>query len=307
MVQSDILILGAGCAGLTAAIYSARAGYSTTVLEKSIPGGQAAITTRIDNYPGLPNTDGITLTQAIQHQAESLGAQIHSCAIGQIDLSQKTVHTELGTFTGKAIILATGAEPRELGIPGEQELRGKGISYCASCDGFFYRDQEVVVVGGGNSACEEALYLAGFVRSVTMLVRRDVLRCEAAIADQISKNPKIHIEHNRALEEIRGKDRPERLVIRNTQTGEIEERPFRGGVFIFAGYRPATASFAGQIALDEMGYVVADAQLQTSVSGVFAAGDLRQKELRQIVTAVSDGAIAAHFAGKALQSGEKMV
>lgn len=307
MIQSDILILGAGCAGLTAAIYSARAGYRTVVLEKSIPGGQTALTNRIDNYPGVPNTDGVTLMQTMQRQAEQFGARIYTCQTEEIDLKTKCVRTDSETFTGRAVILAVGAEPRKLGIPGEAELRGRGVSYCASCDGFFYWGKDVVVVGGGNSAGEEALTLAEFANHVTLLVRRDKLRCEAAIAQRLQENRKIQIEYHCTLEEIQGRDHPEQLVIRNSRTGQREERPFSGGVFIFVGYTPATQPFAGQIALDEEGYVITDEQLHTSLPGVYAAGDLRRKDLRQIVTAVADGAIAAHSAGKALQSEEKVV
>lgn len=289
----NILILGAGCAGLTAGIYAARGGKTVIILEKSIPGGQAAITTRIENYPGLPDADGFSLTQAMQKQAESFGARILSCSISQIWLEEKRVRTDRGDFTADAVILATGARPRELNIPGERAFRGKGVSYCASCDGWFYKGREVVVVGGGNSACEEALHLSEYVSHVTMLVRSAALRCDAVIAGKLMENEKITVRFHTALTAIRGTDSPQSLELKNTLTGEKDNLPFTGGIFIFAGFIPESDSFSGQIEMDSKGYLLTDEALQTSLPGVFAAGDVRKKQLRQIITAAADGALAA--------------
>lgn len=290
----QILILGAGCAGLTAGIYAARAGAEVLILENSIPGGQAALTASIDNYPGLPHIDGVSLMQQMEAQARACGAEIHCTGVISLEPQEKRVVTEDGTFTADALILATGALPKELGIPGEAEFRGRGVSYCASCDGFFYRGKDIYVVGGGNSAGEEALHLAQIGTRVILLVRKGTLRCDDAIRQRLLSHPKIEIRHHRELTEIRGKERIEALTIRDTQTGLAETVTVQGcGVFIFIGYRPASDLLTGKLALDENGYVLTDENLQTSLPGVFAAGDLRRKPLRQIVTATADGALAA--------------
>ena len=297
----DILILGAGCAGLTAGIYAARAGRKTLILEKGLPGGQTALTAVVDNYPGLPGIDGVSLIQRMEQQAKQCGAEILCTGVLNVDLAEKRVATEAGVFTADALILATGAEPKELGIPGETRFRGKGVSYCATCDGQFYRGKDIYVVGGGNSAGEEALHLARLGRRVVLLVRKRELRCDAAIREQVLNNPKIQVLFHRALVEIRGGEIMESLVIQDTETGERTLVPAEGcGVFIFIGYRPASQLFAGGVETDEGGYVTTDENLQTNLPGVFAAGDVRHKELRQIVTAVADGAIAGVGACKFL-------
>ena len=297
----DILILGAGCAGLTAGIYAARAGRKALILEKGLPGGQTALTAVVDNYPGLPGIDGVSLIQRMEQQAKQCGAEILCTGVLNVDLAEKRVVTEAGAFTADALILATGAEPKELGIPGETRFRGKGVSYCATCDGQFYRGKDIYVVGGGNSAGEEALHLARLGRRVVLLVRKRELRCDAAIREQVLNNPKIQVLFHRALVEIRGGEIMESLVIQDTETGERTLVPAEGcGVFIFIGYRPASQLFAGGVETDEGGYVTTDENLQTNLPGVFAAGDVRHKELRQIVTAVADGAIAGVGACKFL-------
>lgn len=297
----DILILGAGCAGLTAGIYAARAGRKTLILEKGLPGGQTALTAVVDNYPGLPGIDGVSLIQRMEQQAKQCGAEILCTGVLNVDLAEKRVVTEAGAFTADALILATGAEPKELGIPGETRFRGRGVSYCATCDGQFYRGKDIYVVGGGNSAGEEALHLARLGRRVVLLVRKRELRCDAAIREQVLNNPKIQVLFHRALVEIRGGEIMESLVIQDTETGESTLVPAEGcGVFIFIGYRPASQLFAGAVGTDEGGYVTTDENLQTNLPGVFAAGDVRHKELRQIVTAVADGAIAGVGACKFL-------
>lgn len=289
----DILILGAGCAGLTAGIYAARAGARVLILENSLPGGQAALTASIDNYPGLPHVDGVTLMQQMEAQARESGAELQCVGVSAVHPAEKRVITDEGAFRADALILATGAVPRKLGIPGEAEFWGRGVSCCASCDGFFYRGKDIYVVGGGNSAGEEALHLAEIGRTVTVLVRKDALRCDAAIRRRLLSHPKIRVRYHRELTEIQGGEQIEALILRDTETGLAETVPALGcGVFIFIGYRPASSLLAGKLALDEQGYVLTDEALQTSLPGVFAAGDVRQKKLRQIVTAVSDGAIA---------------
>lgn len=290
----QILILGAGCAGLTAGIYAARAGAGVLILEKGIPGGQAALTASIDNYPGLPHMDGVSLMGRMEEQARQSGAEIRCTGVISVEPGEKRVVTQDGTFTADALILATGAVPRELGIPGEAEYRGRGVSYCASCDGFFYRGKDIYVVGGGNSAGEEALHLAELGSRVILLVRKGALRCDDAIRRRLLSHPKIEVLYHRELTEIRGREHIEALTIRDTQTGLARTVPAQGcGVFIFIGYRPASDLLAGKLALDENGYVMTDENLQTALPGVFAAGDVRRKKLRQIVTAAADGAIAA--------------
>lgn len=299
----QVLILGAGCAGLTAGIYAARAGKQVLILEHSLPGGQAVLTAEIDNYPGLPGIDGVKLMQQMEHQARNCGGELLCAGVVSVEPEAKTVETEQGRFTADALILATGAVPRELGIPGEAKFRGRGVSYCASCDGFFYRGRDIYVVGGGNSAAEEALHLAELGKRVYLLVRKNTLKCEAAIRERLLRHPKIEVQYHRELAEIRGEDAIETLLLRDSETGELTQIPAAGcGVFLFIGYRPATDLFAGKLEMDENGYLLTDEQLQTSVPGVFAAGDVRKKELRQIVTAVSDGAIAAFQACKFLSN-----
>lgn len=297
----QVLILGAGCAGLTAGIYAARAGAQVLILEHGLPGGQAALTASIDNYPGLPDIDGVSLMQRIEQQAVSCGTELLCTGVLSVDPAIKTVETEQGRFTADTLILATGAVPKELGIPGEDKFRGRGVSYCATCDGFFYRGKEIYVVGGGNSAAEEALHLAQLGKRVYLLVRKNALRCDAAIRERLLCQPKIEVCYHRELVQLQGEAEMESLLIRNSETGELTRVPAAGcGVFIFIGYRPASELFAGKLEMDENGYLITDERLQTSVPGVFAAGDVRKKELRQIVTAVSDGAIAGSQACKFL-------
>ena len=297
----EILILGAGCAGLTAGIYAARAGKQVLILEHGLPGGQAALTAAIDNYPGLPGIDGVSLMEKMERQAVGCGGELLCVGVVSVDPAEKTVETEQGRFTADAMILATGAVPKRLGIPGEEKFRGRGVSYCATCDGFFYRGKDIYVVGGGNSAAGEALHLAELGKRVYLLVRKDALACDAAIRERLLCHPKIEVCYHRELVELRGEDTLEELVILDSETGTRTRVPAAGcGVFLFIGYRPASELFAGKLEMDENGYLITDEQLQTSLPGVFAAGDVRKKELRQIVTAVSDGAIAGFQACKFL-------
>ena len=290
----QILILGAGCAGLTAGLYAARAGAETLILEQGLPGGQTALTAAIDNYPGLPGIDGASLMQRLEKQVKDSGAALLCTGVLSFDPVEKRVVTEAGDFTAEAMIVATGAEPKELGIPGEREFRGRGVSCCAVCDGFFYRGKDIYVVGGGNSAGEEALHLAEIGGRVRLLVRKGQLRCDSAIRQRLLAHPKIEILFHRELAEIQGNGKIEALLLRHTETGELTRVPAEGcGVFVFIGYRPATALFAGKLEMDQQGYLLTDENLQTNFPGIYAAGDVRRKPLRQIVTAAADGALAA--------------
>ena len=289
--HTDVLILGAGPAGLTAALYAARAGLSVRVLERSMPGGQAALTPDIENYPGLLSVDGVTLTQTMLKSAESAGAElvIASPADLSLDGSPKTVKTEAGTFSADFVILCTGCTPRGLGI-GEERFIGRGLSYCAACDGALYKGRRVAVVGGGNTALEDALYLSKLCEKVTLIHRRDRFRGAAALAERVRAVPNIELQMESRVTAIEGGARVEGLTV------QPEGRPAftlpADGVFLAVGQIPATADLPG-VALDEQGYVLTDEHLQTNLPGVYAAGDLRQKQLRQIVTACADGALAA--------------
>lgn len=289
--HTDVLILGAGPAGLTAALYAARAGLSVRVLERSMPGGQAALTPDIENYPGLLSVDGVTLTQTMLKSAESAGAElvIASPTDLSLDGSPKTVETEAGTFSADFVILCTGCTPRGLGI-GEERFIGRGLSYCAACDGALYKGRRVAVVGGGNTALEDALYLSKLCEKVTLIHRRDRFRGAAALAERVRAVPNIELQMESRVTAIEGGARVEGLTV------QPEGRPAftlpADGVFLAVGQIPATADLPG-VALDEQGYVLTDEHLQTNLPGVYAAGDLRQKQLRQIVTACADGALAA--------------
>ena len=289
--HTDVLILGAGPAGLTAALYAARAGLSVRVLERSMPGGQAALTPDIENYPGLLSVDGVTLTQTMLKSAEAAGAELVIAAPTDLSLdgSPKTVETEAGTFSADFVILCTGCTPRGLGI-GEERFIGRGLSYCAACDGALYKGRRVAVVGGGNTALEDALYLSKLCEKVTLIHRRDRFRGAAALADRVRAVPNIELQMESRVTGIEGAARVEGLTV------QPEGRPAftlpADGVFLAVGQIPATADLPG-VALDEQGYVLTDEHLQTNLPGVYAAGDLRQKQLRQIVTACADGALAA--------------
>ena len=301
----DVIILGAGCAGLTAGIYAGRAQLNTLILENSVLGGQAAITNHIGNYPGVPDVSGAELTEKMLRQAQSFGTEYRLCEVQSVELAGqvKRVHTDQGIFEGYSVILATGAVPRKVGFEGEAEFQGRGVGYCATCDGFFFQDKDIFVIGGGNSAAEEAIYLTRFGKKVTMLVRKDSLRCEKSVAERVLKNPKIEVKFNTELIRAYGQQNLQGAELKNNRTGEIttyrvapEDGMF--GIFVFVGYQPASALFAEQVALDENGYVITDDSMQTNITGVYAAGDVRPKGLRQLVTATADGAVAAVRAGE---------
>ena len=294
----DIIIIGGGPAGYTAALYASRAGLDTVLIEKMSIGGQMTLTGDIDNYPGFEEgIDGFTLGMKMQQGAERFGTKTEYDEVTSIDFSDKIkkVTTSGGEILGKAVIVATGANPRELGINGEAELIGRGVHYCAHCDGRFYKDKTVVVVGGGNSAAADALYLSRLAKKVYLVHRRDSLR-----ATKIYHEPLMNAENIEFL----WNSRISKIVTEKKVTGAVVESLISGaqdkiecdGFFVSIGRKPATELFVGKLELDENGYIVADESTKTNIDGVFAAGDVRSKVLRQVVTAVSDGAVAAHYA-----------
>ena len=293
----DVIIVGGGPAGLTAALYLARAKYRVLVLEKEQFGGQIAITHEVVNYPGIAKTSGKALTDTIQQQAEHFGAEFILAGATGFDLTGdiKTVHTNKGDYRCFSILLATGAHPRTVGFKGEEEHKGRGVAYCATCDGEFFTGKEIFVVGGGYAAAEEGVFLTKFARHVTILVRKADFSCAASVAEQAKNHEKITVLYNTVIEEVSGENGLTYARYKNTATGEVTE--YRSeesfGVFVFAGYAPATEAVKGVVALNEQGYIVTDASQKTSADGVYAAGDVCIKPLRQVVTATSDGALAA--------------
>ena len=293
----DVVIIGGGPAGLTAALYLARAKYRVLVLEKEQFGGQIAITHEVVNYPGIAKTSGKALTDTIQQQAESFGAEfLQAEATGfELDGDIKTVRTNRGDYCCFGILLATGAHPRTVGFKGEEEHKGRGVAYCATCDGEFFTGKEIFVVGGGYAAAEESVFLTKFARHVTILVRKDDFSCAASVADQAKNHEKITVLTNTVMEKVSGENGLTYARYKNTATGEVAEYKSKEtfGVFVFAGYAPATEILKGTVELNEQGYIVTDASQKTSADGVYAAGDVCIKPLRQVVTATSDGALAA--------------
>lgn len=302
----DLAIIGAGPAGLSAAIYGARARLSTVIIEKMYPGGQAAITDIIENYPGF--TEGIggaELTEAMKKQAERFGAQFLNGEVEKIEKQNEKFLLSLKneTVEAKAVILAMGAQARRLGVKGEKEFTGRGVSYCATCDGAFYTDRTVMVVGGGDTAIEEALFLTHFAKSVTVVHRRSELRATKILQERAFKNEKIKFIWDSVVEEIKGSDSVQEVVLKNLKTGETTSIPV-DGVFVAIGWDPNTAIVKDLVKLNEKGYIITDENMATGVPGLFAAGDLREKSLRQVVTAVADGAVAAVSAEKYLEENQ---
>jgi len=293
----DVIVVGGGPAGLTAALYLSRAKYRVLVLEKEQFGGQISITHEVVNYPGITKTSGKALTDTIQQQAESFGAEFMLAEATGFDLTGdiKTVRTNQGEYRCFGILLATGAHPRTVGFKGEEEHKGRGVAYCATCDGEFFTGKEIFVVGGGYAAAEESVFLTKFARHVTILVRKDDFSCAASVADQAKNHEKITVLTNTVMEEVSGENGLTYARYKNTATGEVAEYKSKEtfGVFVFAGYAPATEAVKGVVELNEQGYIVTDASQKTSAEGVYAAGDVCIKPLRQVVTATSDGALAA--------------
>lgn len=295
----DVIVIGGGPAGLTAAIYLARAKYRVLVLEKEQFGGQITITNEVVNYPGIEKTSGKALTKTMQRQAESFGAEcILAEAKGfEVDGEIKTVHTDHGDFRCFGILIATGAHPRTVGFMGEEEYKGRGVAYCATCDGEFFSDKEIFVVGGGFAAAEESVFLTKFAKHVTILIRKDDFSCAASVADKAKNHKKITVITNTIVEEVSGENGLDYIRYKNTKTGEITE--YRAekndffGVFVFAGYSPDTELVKDIVELNEKGYIITNSEQKTNVDGIYAAGDVCIKNLRQIVTATGDGALAA--------------
>ena len=293
----DMVILGGGPGGYTAALYAARAGLDTVVLERLSAGGQMALTSEIDNYPGFPEgIDGFELGMKFQEQAEKFGAKTEYAEVRGLELHSdpKVLHTSEGDFLARTVVIATGAGPRKLGLPDEERLTGRGVHYCAHCDGMFYRGKTVAIVGGGNSAAAEALYLSRVAKRVILIHRRDSLRATKIYHEPLKNLSNLEFYWNSAVTELIGDERLRAVRVKNLLSGEEEELQI-DALFVSIGRKPATDLVAGQLEL-ENGYIAADESTQTSIPGVYAVGDIRTKALRQIITAASDGANAAHFA-----------
>lgn len=294
----DMIVIGGGPGGYTAALYAARAGLDVVVLEKLSAGGQMALTHQIDNYPGFEEgIDGFTLAEKMQRQAERFGAKSEYAEVTGVDLaaSPKRIETSEGVFYGRTVVLATGAGPRMLGVAKEAELTGRGVAYCAACDGMFYRGKVVVVVGGGNSAAADALLLSRIAKKVILVHRRDTLRATKVYHEPLMKAENVEFMWNSVVSELLHGDKVTGVRLENVTTGE-ESVIECDGVFVSVGRKPATGFLMGQVALDENGYVIAGETTQTNIPGVYAIGDMRTKQLRQVVTAVADGAVAVHMA-----------
>ena len=298
MQQEQVIIIGSGPAGLTAALYAARANLNPLVIAGEQLGGQVAITSEVENYPGFP--EGLTgpdLVDKFRAHAERFGARIEYDIVTEVDLSKGrpfTVKTYSGEYQTQAIIATVGATPRKLGVPGEKEFTGRGVSYCGTCDGFFFRGKDIVVVGGGDSAMEEADFLTRYANSVNIVHRRDELRAGYALRQRAFNNPKISFTWNTVVEEIIGEEdgTVKAVRLRNLENDEVREQPI-DGVFVFIGHDPNSDLFAGQLETDGRGYVQVDKHMQTSVEGVFAAGEIMDPIYRQVATSVGQGAAAA--------------
>lgn len=292
----EVLIIGAGPAGMTAAIYAARAGYKTAILEHGVPGGQAATTDMIENYPGFPEgISGPELMMKFFEQTQTFGVEMIYEQVQSMDVTGevKKVITDKQTIEAKAVVIASGAKPRTLGVANEGRLRGRGVSYCATCDGFFFRNQPVAVVGGGDTAVEEAMYLTKMCSSVTLIHRRDELRANKLAQSRAFANEKLNIIFDTVVDDIVGDDKVTQLKLRNKKTDETSTLDVNG-VFIFVGYLPNASFLPAELEVNEQGYIITDEEMATNVPGVFAIGDVRQKKLRQVTTAVGDGGAVMH-------------
>ena len=299
----DVLVIGAGPAGMTAAIYAARAGYNTAMVEVGVPGGQAATTEIIENYPGFPQgVAGPDLMYKFFEQTQTFGVEMLYGYVEKLECEGEVKKVKVGdnVYESKAVVIASGAKPRTLGVANEDRMRGRGVSYCATCDGFFFKDKDVLVVGGGDTAVEEAMYLTKMCSKVTLIHRRDQLRANRTAQNRAFANEKLEIVYNTTLEEIIGEDKVTAVRLKNKVTGEETVMDING-IFIFAGYLPNNDFFPAELEVDQNGYVLTDEKMQTNIPGVFAVGDVRKKTLRQVTTAVGDGgavisAIEEYFA-----------
>lgn len=296
----NVIIIGSGPAGLTAAIYAARANLAPLVFTGMERGGQVTLTSDIENFPGFPDgIGGFEMSQRFEQQAQKFGAEIVSEIVTRVELTGtvKKVYTENGVYEAKAVIIATGSTPKRLGVPGENEFIGRGVSYCATCDGFFFTGKEVAVIGGGNSALDEGLFLTRFANKVTIIHRRDRLRADAILQQRAKQNEKIAFILDSVVEEIIGDSSVKALKIKNVKTGAISELKV-DGVFVFIGHSPNVSLFEGQIELDEQNYIKTDRRTRTNLSGVFACGDVQDSIYRQAITAAGSGCQAAIEAEK---------
>lgn len=302
--EFDVVILGGGPAGFSAGIYTARGNVSTAILDVSMLGGQPSNYLELENYPAFMKIGGFELMEKFEEHADMFGVQKFPMQeIEFIDLvsSPKIIRTKEAEFRAKSVIIATGAKPMRLGVKGEEEFTGRGVSYCAVCDGAFYKDKVVAIVGGGNSAVEEAIYLTKFASKVYIIHRRDELRADKIIQDRAAKNEKIEFVLNSVVCEIQGQDLVNNLILKNTKTDEIFNLAV-DGVFPYIGITPNVENISGQITQDKAGFIITDETMKTSIDGVFAIGDVRKTPLRQVITAASDGAIAGVYAVKYVES-----
>ena len=294
----DMIIIGGGPAGYTAALYAARAGLDTILLEKLSAGGQMALTRQIDNYPGFEEgIDGFLLGEKMQMGAERFGAKTELAEVYSVDLkaSPKVVETSEGTFLGRTVVISTGASPRELGLPNESAFVGRGINYCAACDGMFFKGKTVVVVGGGNTAAADAMLLSRVAEKVIIVHRRDTLRATKVYHQPLMQAENVSFCWNSTVTDLLHDGKVTGVQVKNLITGETNDIPC-DGVFVSIGRKPATELVAGQLKLNDAGYIIADESTRTDIPGVYAVGDVRTKALRQVVTAVADGAVAVHYA-----------
>ena len=294
----DLIVIGGGPGGYTAALYGARAGLSTLILEKLSAGGQMALTHQIDNYPGFPEgVDGFELAESMQQQAERFGAVTEYAEVYNVDLEAqpKVIETSEGKFLGRAVIIATGAGPRELGVPGEKELIGRGVNYCAACDGAFYKGKTVVVVGGGNTAAADAMLLSRVAKKVILVHRRDSLRATKIYHEPLMKAENVEFAWNSQVAEILHDQKVCGVVLKDVHSDQMRQIDC-DGIFVSVGRKPVTEFLGDQLELDKGGYILAGESTKTNIPGVYAVGDVRTKFLRQVVTAVADGAVAVHMA-----------
>ena len=300
----DIIILGGGPAGLSAAIYAARSAAKVAIIDISMLGGQPSNYLELENYPGYLRIEGFELMEKFEDQADMFGIEKFPMEeIQSIDLTSeiKTITTLNGEFKAKSVIIATGAQAKKLGVNGEKEFVGRGVSYCAVCDGAFYKDKTVAVVGGGNAAVEEAMYLTRFANKVYLIHRRDELRADKIVQDRAFKNEKLDFIYDTVVKEINGEDLVKSATIENVKTGEVKDLAING-IFPYIGFEPNVDLFNGKVEQDKNGFIVTDATMQTNIKGVYAIGDVRTTPLRQVITAAADGAIAAVYAGRYIET-----
>ena len=304
MTTHDVIIIGGGPAGMTAAIYAARARLDTLMIEKLFPGGQLMISDYIENYPGFATgVTGPELSAQMREQAEKFGMETLLGEVESVDLAgpEKVIRTSEGEVRGRTVIIAAGATPRRLNVPGESELLGRGVSYCATCDGAFFKDKDLMVVGGGDTAVEDSVFLTKYARKVTIAHRRDAFRAAKIIQERALANPKIEVLWNTVVVRIEGNHAVQNVTLKNVLDNSVTEMPM-DGIFVLIGAEPDLRFLGGAVETDEAGYVIADENMNTSVPGVYVAGDIRKKSLRQIVTACADGAVAAMSAEKYIEA-----